>query len=512
MKWKLLLSVFFVGAAFALLGGSDPDHGEESSAHEGEAHSPDDGHGHGDGGHPTRAVTLWTDHLELFLEYPLLSPGETGRCLVHLTDLRDFQPIREGTVTVRFRGAGSPEEFTAREVLREGIFTPEIRFSAAGPRSFTLEYAGQGLTQSFAIDGFEVYPSVDGVPGEDEGDDGSISFLKEQQWKIEFRTDQVEVRSIRALHPAVALVLPNPARSAVVASPVDGFVEPPQGGALVMPGARVRRGEEVARLRTSAVGENGGASVKASYELAAREMERAGRLRERGAVSPREFDVIEQEYLARKAGFESFEEGEEHGSVVMRAPVAGVVTSGSMTRGQAVFAGKELFAIGDPDRVLLRILLRESDSYEAACPSAIGLRIPGREDLLLLEKDDFLLTGDGAVADPDGGGIPLFLEAVNPERLLRFHQSLPVEVYTGGGEPTLAVPRRALFEEEGASVIYVQTGGESFEMRVVELGSRDGEWVAVRRGVLGGERVVTRGGYQVKLAATTAEIGHGHAH
>jgi hypothetical protein len=48
---------------------------------------------------------------------------------------------------------------------------------------------------------------------------------------------------------------------------------------------------------------------------------------------------------------------------------------------------------------------------------------------------------------------------------------------------------------------------------VVQLGIRDGQYIEVLSGVASGERVVSKGAYLVKLAASgPAEAGHGHAH
>jgi membrane fusion protein, heavy metal efflux system len=56
-------------------------------------------------------------------------------------------------------------------------------------------------------------------------------------------------------------------------------------------------------------------------------------------------------------------------------------------------------------------------------------------------------------------------------------------------------------------------GGEAFERRVLQLGVRDGDWVEVRSGIADGERVVSKGAYQVRLAATApAAMGEGHVH
>jgi len=79
--------------------------------------------------------------------------------------------------------------------------------------------------------------------------------------------------------------------------------------------------------------------------------------------------------------------------------------------------------------------------------------------------------------------------------------------------PALGVEKRsAVVAVSKSAALVVQTGGESFVRRVVELGSTYADRVGVLAGIATGERVVVRGGYHVKLAATTTEIGHGHAH
>ncbi len=79
-------------------------------------------------------------------------------------------------------------------------------------------------------------------------------------------------------------------------------------------------------------------------------------------------------------------------------------------------------------------------------------------------------------------------------------------------EPT-AVPVSAVIDDAGTDVVYVQTGAESFERRVVRLGVRDGDHVEVTQGVAPDEWVVAEGGYGVKIAsASTESMGHGHAH
>jgi cobalt-zinc-cadmium efflux system membrane fusion protein len=88
-----------------------------------------------------------------------------------------------------------------------------------------------------------------------------------------------------------------------------------------------------------------------------------------------------------------------------------------------------------------------------------------------------------------------------------------VELHLGVAREVLAVPETALLRDAGRWVAYVQLEGEAFERRLIEPGERAGGWVEIVGGLAAGDRVVTAGAYQVKLAAAGGAVpGHGHAH
>jgi multidrug efflux pump subunit AcrA (membrane-fusion protein) len=59
----------------------------------------------------------------------------------------------------------------------------------------------------------------------------------------------------------------------------------------------------------------------------------------------------------------------------------------------------------------------------------------------------------------------------------------------------------------------VQTGGETFSRRYIEVADRDGDLVGVRSGVRPGERVVTHNAYDVQLASAASGLpAEGHVH
>jgi hypothetical protein len=67
--------------------------------------------------------------------------------------------------------------------------------------------------------------------------------------------------------------------------------------------------------------------------------------------------------------------------------------------------------------------------------------------------------------------------------------------------------------EAGRPYVFVQVGGEKFARRLIEIASRDGDLVGIKSGVTSGERVVTRGAYEVHLASAASGLpAEGHVH
>lgn len=75
------------------------------------------------------------------------------------------------------------------------------------------------------------------------------------------------------------------------------------------------------------------------------------------------------------------------------------------------------------------------------------------------------------------------------------------------------MPEAAVLTEAGRPYVFVQTGGESFDRRFVEIGIRERGLVGVRNGLRSGDRVVTAGAYDIQLAAASNTLpAEGHVH
>src|SRR5213080_1110480 len=83
------------------------------------------------------SVTDWTERTELFMEYPPLVAGSTGRFAVHFTRLDNFKPMKEGYVEVQLEDERGIQRFSTPRPSHPGIFGVDVKPSKAGSYTMT---------------------------------------------------------------------------------------------------------------------------------------------------------------------------------------------------------------------------------------------------------------------------------------------------------------------------------------------------------------------------------------
>lgn len=90
-----------------------------------------------------------------------------------------------------------------------------------------------------------------------------------------------------------------------------------------------------------------------------------------------------------------------------------------------------------------------------------------------------------------------------------------VEIYLLGSEQAnvFSLPWSALIEEQGSYCVYVRLDEDCYKKQYVTIGTDNGKRVQILSGLQGGEQVVTKGAYQIKLASASNAIpAHTHHH
>jgi membrane fusion protein, heavy metal efflux system len=120
---------------------------------------------------------------------------------------------------------------------------------------------------------------------------------------------------------------------------------------------------------------------------------------------------------------------------------------------------------------------------------------------------------NAGVIDDASKALAVQFEVDNPGSELLIGQTGTVILYTGSKRTLPVVPKDAVLMEAGRPYVFVHESGESFARRSIEIAARDGGFVGIANGIKIGERVVTKGAYEIQLASAAKGLpAEGHVH
>lgn len=471
------------------------------------------GHTHSGGG----VVTHWTDELELFVEYPPHVQNVASEpWAIHLTWLEDWQPVREGQLTLLLRGpGGAREEIVMAAPDRPGVFTATPALTATGTWRADMTLAARGVEQPIPVGQLQVFESEDALPHDvEQPPPGLIALLKEQQWTMPFAVAVTEVRSIaRSISVAGEIAAPGD-RLAHVSTLVPGLVV--GSGPALVPGDPVRAGQTLALIAPTTL-DNSYLRLRADVLAAQHDAERAERLFAAGAIPESRLEDAQLVLEVALGALESVggtppgdEDGADPHLYHLRTPIGGVISDRRVALGQQVESGTHAFTVVDPST--LWFVARVPARHAGALGDLGGawFTVEGAQRVHTAGP----LVSIGSVIDPESRTLPVRFAVPNPDRVLKVGMLARGHLLVGDPVEGVAVPTAAIQDEDGLAVVYVKVGGEAFLRRVVDPGPSDGAWTIVLSGIAEGEQVVTTGAYQVKLASLgDAPISdHGHPH
>ncbi len=544
--FSLLLGGLLMLTACADKHGHDHPHGDEGDHAHGDEHGhgqqghdeahagahDDHGHGHGDHDGASEVVTLWGERTQLFVEFPALVVGEDSPFAAHLTRLSDHFAVDSGTVVVELTGGEQPvERFTVARPSVAGIFRPVVRPTHPGPRRVVLRLDSRAVSETHDMGEFTVFSSreqANAAASTEAEPAGQISYLLEQQWRVPFRVERVTARSMRPNFPAFARLVQPPDAEALVTAPRDGRVIA-AGGRFPLVGEGVEQGGVLFQLTTAPQEGGDPATLDLAVDqaqirvnAARREVDRLTPLLAQGVVPQRRLDEAQSELATAEAELRSARRrrsslsqtervGGSRDALDVPSPIDGAVAELFVSPGTWVSEGDRLARVVDRDRLVLSVGVPEAYVGRLQDVSGAWFRldnVPG-----VIEVPRTALVSVGTELDAESRTLPVRFRIDNVRRELFAGMRTQAHLIADEPQLTIAVPLDALVDDSGTDVVYVQTGGESFERRPVRLGIRDGDYVEVTEGVSPGEWVVATGAYSVKLASTSTEsIGHGHAH
>lgn len=186
--------------------------------------------------------------------------------------------------------------------------------------------------------------------------------------------------------------------------------------------------------------------------------------------------------------------GHSGGVVPIKSPIAGTVVERNVVIGQLVDASTTAFRI-----VNTSTLLADGQVYEKDVPVLSGKpqvtltvtafpeeRFRGRVIYVapIVDEHTRTITIRASIPNPDG--------RLKPQMFGELH------VPTGGTRKGLVIPAESIQKDNVETYVFVATGDTTFEQRLVLLGATVDSMVEVKNGIKQGDKVVTRGSFQLK--------------
>ena len=287
---------------------------------------------------------------------------------------------------------------------------------------------------------------------------------------------------------------------------------------LVRVGDRVKAGQVLVLIHSHEIMDARGALASATAKVAAAEAERdlattaadrAARLLEAKAMSKAE---VERADVGKRVATATYQQAiaereralalidhlvgsgnvpalaDEH-DVLIRTPIAGVVTSRFAQPGTVVLPGTPLVSVGNPDRLQLQLHL--------SADAAAGVQVGATVRFALTESPTTQMTATVTRVAPTVDTVTRTIEVIavprGGGRTGRAESFVQAEISGTGGAPALVVPSAAVQALEGDTVVIVaDQRGEGLHIEAVRVrtGRRAGDRAEILSGLSPGRRVI----------------------
>lgn len=175
-------------------------------------------------------------------------------------------------------------------------------------------------------------------------------------------------------------------------------------------------------------------------------------------------------------------------TVVVRAPMDGVIDARNIIAGQAVEPNTVLFHLSNRTRMRVVGRVYEEDLEKVHAGQKAYVKLLAYPDKMLIGTVSLV----GPTLDPDTRTVPIWIVLDNRQGLLRPNLFARADIVLHYSQAALTVPNAAILEANGEKFVFVREAGK-YRRVVVTAGASDDEYTAIDSQLVPGDEVVTQG-------------------
>ena len=305
-------------------------------------------------------------------------------------------------------------------------------------------------------------------------------------------------------------------RLAKIGSPINGRVSDIFAGL----GDVVKKGQVLARVNSIELTQNQLTLIKATQliGLKTKAVERAKLLFDADVISKAEMQRIEAELEAVKADFraskdqleilgmsekaieklESSGQVNSYGDVISRSN--GTVITKVINLGQIVQPEDVLFSVADLSKLWGVAEIPEQQVAFVRKDQDVTIEVPA-----LNKKIQGKIVYEGDIVNPETRTVMVRTEIDNTDLTLKPDMLISMFIQSKKVSK-LAIPASAVVRENDRNYVFVQNNPNTFRLREIELGHKDGQLINVLSGVSIGETIVSDGAFHLNSERKKKEL------
>jgi len=467
----------------------------------------------------TLQLTAYSDDLEMFADADPFVAGNSSTILAHFTWLENFKPLESGSVTANLIVGGKTFSQTLEKPTKTGIYkftlTPELQ----GNGRLEFEVITEKGKSLVVVNDIKVFADEHDAAHDAEARKktavNSISFTKEQSWKIDFKVDFPMKEPFGQIIKTTAQIQSSHEDEIIVSAKTNGIIK--LNGNHILEGKDVSGGQLLFSVSGSGFSDNNIAvriaEAKNNFEKAKSDFERAEELAKDKIVSEKDLLVAKNEFENAKALYDNLSRNFTGSGQNVSSPMTGYIKHIYVRNGSFVEAGQPILVISQNKKLILSAEVQQKFATVLGSVTSANLRTLHDNKSYTLEELNGSFLSFGKSTSKDNFLIPVKMQIENNGNFIP-GGFVEVLLKTTSNTEALTVPKTALLEEQGIFFVFVEITPELFEKREVKPGATDGMKFEILQGISGDERIVAEGAIFIKLAQATgsldAHAGHNH--
>ena len=345
---------------------------------------------------------------------------------------------------------------------------------------------------------------------EEGGHSDEIPFSKQQAEAVGLKVEEVTPTTFSSVIKTSGQILSAQGDEATIVATSNGIVS--FTNPSISDGAAVRAGEAILTVSSKNLLE-GDPAVKAkiTYETAQKEYQRAEELIKEQIISAKEFEQIRLRYETAKTAYEAQAANITTSGVRVTSPINGYIKNRLVNQGEYVSVGQPIATVSQNRRLQLRAEVSENYFKVLKSIGSANFQTSYDNEVYKLSDLNGRLLSFGKASGGQSFYIPVTFEFDNIGDIVP-GSFVSVYLLSTPQNNVISVPVSAVTEEQGLTFVYLQLYEEGYKKQEVNLGQSNGDRVQVLSGLKPGDKVVTKGVYQVKLAAVSSVMPEGHSH